>query len=325
MEIRHLDAFEAVARHRHFTRAAEELHITQPALSVHIKQLERELGVTLMSRTTRRVSLTEAGQHLWDHVGVIRRELGSLREHMSLFADGRTGRVRVGCVGTATYDILPLLARRMRAELPDVDLEVKGELLTSELLTGLVAREFDLVLVRQTMDVHGRTEPSPDRASRDTDERLDTFLDAPLDPRLDIVVEHLRTERLIAAVATSHPLASRRHVSLAELALDPFVSHPADGLSAYQPIMLAACARAGFVPQIALTAPGTAALMLFVAAGIGVSLVPAPVTSLKLDGVAYLDLDEDETVDLVLASRRGERSAAVLRTRGLVVDLVSTA
>src|SRR3954451_16350479 len=99
MELRHLRSFEVLAEERHFGRAAARLHLAQPALSQQIKQLERELGVTLFTRTTRRVDLTEAGTRLAEHARAVLGGVDRARDDMARLADGRAGRVSVGFVG----------------------------------------------------------------------------------------------------------------------------------------------------------------------------------------------------------------------------------
>src|SRR6478609_4979779 len=119
MELRHLRSFAVLAEERHFGRAAAQLHIAQPALSQQIKQLERELGVELFTRTTRRVEPTEAGLRFAEHARTVLGDVDRARDDMALLATGRAGHVSVGFVGTATYDVLPRVAQEVRRELPD--------------------------------------------------------------------------------------------------------------------------------------------------------------------------------------------------------------
>ncbi|RYJ01090.1 MAG: LysR family transcriptional regulator, partial [Actinomycetales bacterium] len=180
MELRHLRSFAVLAEERHFGRAAARLHIAQPALSQQVKQLERELGVPLFTRTTRRVELTEAGARFVEHARTVLGDVARAEDDMALVASGRAGRVSVGFIGTATYDVLPRVAREVRAALPDVELELRGELLSPELVAGLADRTFDLALIRPDPLNHG-----------------------------DLDVRTLRTERLVAVLPAGHPLARR--------------------------------------------------------------------------------------------------------------------
>ena len=289
MELRHLRSFAALASERHFGRAAAQVHLAQPALSQQIKQLERELGVTLVSRTTRRVELTEAGHRFADHARAVLGSVDRAGADMALVAEGRAGRVSVGFIGTATYDLLPLAAREVRDALPEVRLELHGELLSPALLAGLLDGAYDLVVLR------------PDGVVR---------------PEADVRV--LRSERLVAVLPDRHPLAGRARIDLASLAGDPFVMHFSGHRSSMHEQVLAACAAAGFRPPSIMEVGETATLVVFVAAGLGVALVPSPVRSLALAGVAYVELANPTTVDLALATRSGETSPAIRRVAGIV-------
>ncbi|BCJ47133.1 LysR family transcriptional regulator [Actinoplanes ianthinogenes] len=290
MELRHLRSFAALAEERHFGRAAERLHIAQPALSQQIKQLEREFGVELVSRTTRRVELTEAGRRFAEHARAVLGSVERAATDMSMVAAGQAGRVSVGFIGTATYDLLPQATREVRRLLPDVRLELHGELLSPALLDGLLDGTYDLVVLR------------PDGLTR---------------PEADIRV--LRSERLIAVLPDWHDLADRDYIDLAELAPDPFVTHFSGHRSSMHEHVLAACAAAGFRPTSIMEVGETATLVVFVAAGLGVALVPEAVRSLDLEGVAYVLLTDAPRIDLAIATRTGETSPAVRQVADIVI------
>ncbi|BCY08220.1 LysR substrate-binding domain-containing protein [Actinoplanes sp. L3-i22] len=290
MELRHLRSFVALAEERHFGRAAERLHLAQPALSQQVKQLEREFGVELVSRTTRRVELTGAGLRFAEHARAVLGSVERAATDMSLVASGHAGRVSVGFIGTATYDLLPQAAREVRRLLPDVRLELHGESLSPALLDGLLDGTYDLVVLR------------PDGVVR---------------PELDVRV--LRTERLIAVLPDWHDLADRASIDLAELAGDPFVTHFSGHRSSMHEHVLAACAAAGFQPSSIMEVGETATLVVFVAAGLGVALVPEAVRSLDLEGVEYVPINQAPTIDLAIATRAAESSPAVRQVADIVV------
>ena len=126
--IQMLQYFCVLAEELHFGRAAARLHIAQPALSQQLRQLEREVGSRLLERSTRRVDLTEAGRLLRMRAHEVLATLDQTSADIELLAAGRAGRVRVGFVGTATYDVLPRVALRVRAEpvLEPCDLLAEG-------------------------------------------------------------------------------------------------------------------------------------------------------------------------------------------------------
>jgi DNA-binding transcriptional LysR family regulator len=293
MEMRHLRSFAVLLEERHFGRAAERLHIAQPALSQQIKQLERELTVPLFTRTTRRVEPTGAGLRFAEHARGVLASVDRATADMAMLASGHAGRVSIGFVGTATYDVLPRVAREVRRELPDVDLELHGELLTPQLVAGLADHVYDLALMR--------SDPVPDPG---------------------LTIRRLRSERLVAVLPAHHPLAGRRRIDLAQLAGEPFVTHPSGHRSSMHDQVLSACARAGFEPET-VEVGETSTLVVFVAAGLGVALVPEPVRSLGLDGVAYVALTHAPSVDLGIATRAGDDSPAVRSVAAIVERCVA--
>ncbi|MFC9266174.1 LysR substrate-binding domain-containing protein [Streptomyces zhihengii] len=288
MELRQVRYFLTLAEECHFGRAAARLHIAQPALSQQIRQLENELGTPLFHRSTRRVELTEAGQHLTGYARSLVAEEERARIHMTELATGQAGRVSIGFIGTATYDVLPRVALTIRAELPHITLELRGELLTPQLADGLLTGAYDLAVLRPG------THPE------------------------SLGITPLRTEPLVAVLPAHHPLAAHQRISLDALKEETFVTHPARPQSVMHDRVLDACARAGFQPSALVEVGETATLVVLVAAGHGVALVPASVQSLRLDGVTYLPLHETESIDLVLGRRADGNTPAVEQVTAVI-------
>lgn len=283
MDLRSLRTFVAVAEASSFTRAAEVLHLAQPVVSQHVKRLERDLGAQVLDRSTRRVQLTAAGARLLPHARTILAEVTRAETETKLVGAGVAGRVAIGFVGTATYDLLPRVTRSVREHLPDVELEVYGEELNPSLVQGLRSRRLDIAVMRQVA-------PDP-----------------------SVFVRPLRSEALIAALPADHPAARREKILLAALRDEAFVTHPSGHRSVMHDAVVQACRGVGFIPREIVEVRETATLVAYVAAGIGVSLVPEPVRSLALDGVAFRALSDVEApIDLVLAMRAGLPSATVL-------------
>ncbi|MGW0819208.1 LysR substrate-binding domain-containing protein [Streptomyces viridiviolaceus] len=290
MELRQIRYFLTLAEECHFGRAAARLHVAQPALSQQIKQLEHELGTSLFHRSTRHVELTEAGRHLTGYARTLLAEAERARVHMTELATGRAGRVSVGFIGTATYEVLPRVARTVRARLPHITMDLRGELLTPQLVDGLLDGTYDLAVFRSGAATEG------------------------------VSITPLRTESLVAVLPTHHPLAACRRISLAQLAGEPFVIHPAQSRSAMYGRVLSACRRAGFQPSSLVEVGETATLVVLVAAGHGVALVPELVQSLRLDGVTYVPLAETETIDLFLGRRDHRTSPAVQQVAAAIEE-----
>lgn len=292
MEFRHLRSFIVLAQERHFGRAAARLHIAQPALSQQLQQLEREVGTLLVDRSTRRVDLTDAGRLLEERATDVLARIERTAADIALVGAGRSGTVRVGFVGTATYDVLPQLARRVRAEMPDVHLELAGELLAPTLFDAVHDGSLDLAVLRPGAG----TVPA------------------------GLVVDPLRTEPLVAVLPSTHPHAGAAEVSLTDLGDEVLITHPAGARSMMQPLVLDAWRAAGHDPErLELLEVGeTGTLVVFVAAGLGIGLVPASVRALRLDGVAYVPLSGPvPEVPLALA-HRVDPGPAVLRVADVV-------
>lgn len=293
MELRQIRYFLAVADERHFGRAAEHLHVAQSALSQQIRVLERELGLELFQRTTRRVDLTEGGRMFEPHARSVLQGVERASQDAAAMATGHAGRVSIGFVGTATYDVLPRLAQQVRRELPEVELDLRGELLNPELIDRLSAGTLDLGLIRPSSSLPSALE-----------------------------VRTLRSEPLVAVLPTGHPLARRKRIPLSALADDTFVVHSGGRGSSMHDEVLRACALAGFQPSRVVEVGETATLVVFVAAGMGVALVPEPVRSLGLAGVSYVSLMAAPSIDLALAHAAGPSTPAVARVASIVGDLV---
>lgn len=295
MELRHLHYFLAVAEELHFTRAAERLHMAQPPLSQQIRQLEAELGVRLFERTKRRVELTDAGAAYLRRVRAILAEVEDAAEEARRVAAGLQGRLIVGCVGSATYSLLPAFARRLRAEFPGIDVAFRGEMLVPDQVKALLAHEIDLALLRPPVD-----EPAL---------RLQT----------------LRTDRLIIALPERHRLAGRRLLHVADLRGEDLVVH-ASGTSVMHGKVLALCHEAGFEPRVRHQVAETSTLVTFVAAELGIAVVPQPVAELGVAGVTYRPLaDPGAHIELAAAVRAEDRSPALARTVGVLSGLVDGA
>lgn len=294
MDIDGLRAFVRVAEYGSFSRAAVTLHRAQPAVSQQVKRLERELGAQVFERSTRRVHLTAAGEALLPRARAILAEIGRAEEDVRLVGAGLSGRVSIGFVGTATYDLLPRVSRSVRAHLPGVELEVYGEQLTPRLVERLLAHDLDVAVMRN---------PEPGAA---------------------LTVTPLRSERLICAVPADHAVATGDSVELAALREDPFVTYPAGRQSVTYEAVMQACRQVGFVPRDVVEVRETATLVAFVAAGIGVALVPEPVRSLAVEGVAFRALsDVEHRTELVVATRSEGSSAAVDQVVRAVRDVAS--
>ncbi|WP_205954839.1 LysR family transcriptional regulator [Pantoea stewartii] len=284
MKLQHLKYFIAVAEEQHFGRAAEKLGMGQPPLSLQIQSLEKELDVRLFRRRSRGVELTDAGKLLLRHAMFITNYVESTLSDMRRFRRGESGELNVGFAG-GTYFNPEITAsiHEFRQTHPGVILKsALGN--TPELMEKLLKGTVDAAFVRPQNENVTQIEFTP-------------------------VVK----EEMLMALPTSHPLArSKSEVDLIKFADDPFiVCDRKIGIGLYETI-ISACNRAGFIPHMDQNAPQVAAIIPMVAAGFGVSLVPASLLQIQTPGVKFLKVKgETPTISVALATRCRDPSPAL--------------
>jgi DNA-binding transcriptional LysR family regulator len=283
VELRHIRYFLAVAEERHFTRAAAKVGIGQPPLSQQIKDLEAEIGAPLFHRLAHGAELTPAGEAFLEGV----KEMPALAERATKAARrasrGETGSLRVGFTASSAFNaVVPAAIRAFRRAYADVDLTLE-EANTTRLVAGLQDGSFDAVFLR------------PGAVGSEA-----------------FQLRLLSEEPMVMALPASHPAAAQQEVDLATLKEDPFLLFPRQiGPTLYDTI-IGACREAGFEPVIGQLAPQIASVVILVAAELGVSVVPASMSQLRVTGVAYRQIaGQTPTARLALAHRRGETSAVV--------------
>lgn len=281
MELRHLRYFAAVAETRHFGRAAKRLNMAQPPLSQAIRQLEADVQAELLARTTRQVALTAAGQVFYEDATRILKSVEDASRRVKMLADGKNGVLRIGLTGLASYRSLPRLAGIAQRELPGLVLEIRTDMLTSAQEAALGQEDLDIGLLRP--------------------------------PVRDPGIEHrvVAREPLVLVVGAGHPLAGRVAVELSELRDEQFVMYGADLRSVVNDAIVRSCAAAGFQPRCGHEVGEASTQVALVAAGLGVALAPSSVRALPLDGVRFVPVRGAETVDLALAWRADDASAAL--------------
>ncbi|AKZ73262.1 MULTISPECIES: LysR family transcriptional regulator [Enterobacter cloacae complex] len=283
IELRHLRYFVAVAEELHFGRAAARLNISQPPLSQQIQILEQQVGARLLARTNRSVSLTAAGkQFLIDS-----RQILSMVEDAAARAErlylGEAGELRIGFTSSAPFiSAVSETLSSFRRHFPDVHIQTR-EINTREQIAPLNEGSLDLGLMRNTQ--------LPD----------------------SLAWEVILREPLMAMIPHDHPLASRPAVSLAELANEPFVFFdPQVGTGLYDDI-LGLMRRYDLAPVITQEVGEAMTIIGLVAAGLGVSILPASFKRVQLREMRWVTIAEEDAVSemwLVWAKHREQSHAA---------------
>ncbi len=241
MELRHLTYFVAVAERLNFSRAAEDLHIAQPAISQQIHSLEHELGAPLFERIGKRVQLTDAGQALLPHARQILSAVEAARNEILERGQLLKGTARLGAPPTVSSHLLPARLTAFEQKYPGLDVTLR-EGGTGSLLKAVEQGELDLAIT--SLDVlPASIECAP-------------FLE----------------ENYVVAISAKHQLCQRDSVAMADLANASFILFP-EGYQLRE-VTLNACREAGFEPKIALDGGSVQSTLQFVAAGLGVAIVP---------------------------------------------------
>jgi DNA-binding transcriptional LysR family regulator len=293
MELRHLRYFSTVATELHFGRAAEKLHIAQPPLSKQIQDLEAELGFELFNRTKRSISLTPAGQAFLVEVTQIFQQLDRAIDIGRKTSRGELGQISIGFVGSATYNILPVMLQQFRDRYPHVQIELH-ELTTDRQLIWLREGRIDIGLIRP---------PIIDR---------------------DLNIQVIFQESLVVALPINHHLARLDKIELRLLATEPFILFPrqlAPGL--YDPI-ISICQAAGFSPQVVQECIQMQTIVSLVSANMGVSILPESIQEAQRQGVVYrsitasLGIEKLATISIVW--RMNDDSPTIQRLLEIVLN-----
>jgi len=276
MELRHLRYFLAVAENLSFRAAAARLHVAQAAVSQTVLDLERETGVRLFERSSRRVALTPAGETLRADASVIVQRAAQAVEAARRAAQGQTGKLAIGFLGSAVSLCLPRVVRQYRERYPNVELdliEMTPERQRSALREGRIHL--------------GLSRTFGPGAAREFDETL------------------VYSDRLAAVLCDSHPLSKRPRVRLRDLANDPFVLFARAEAPGLFDTVAALCRDAGFSPRVVAQPTAMATVLTLVEAQAGVSIAPACTRNLAARGLVFRPLSPaSPRIDLKLIRKR---------------------
>ena len=246
-ELRHIEAFLAVARCSHFTRAAAELHVSQPALTVQIRQLESALGVRLFDRNNRNVALTQVGRGLVAPFERVLLDIRSIVDGAHDAASHRRGIVTVACLPSIAAGLLPRAIAQLSKRHHGITVRVRD---------GVAARVVELVKSGEAdfgISSCGRV----DR---------------------DLAEQPLFADRLVAFVREDHRLAGRRYVTLRELSAHPLILTGKD--SSVRELLDRTLERERLGVRVSQEATYMTTALGMAAAGLGIAILPdAAITS----------------------------------------------
>jgi DNA-binding transcriptional LysR family regulator len=274
-QLNQLRCFVAVAEELHFGRAADRLHMTQPPLSRQIQVLERILGVRLLDRSSRAVTLTHAGAAFLLEARRVLRLAESAAVNARRIAQGDAGRLAIGFTAASGYSILPKLLQLARAELPNVDLTLR-EMVTQEQVEALIDGRIDLGLLRPPVN------------------------------RLEFDTARLTNESLLAALPEGDPRLDKDMLELTDFDGTPFIMYSTEGAQYFHDILVSLFRSAGSAPVFVQHMSQIHSILALVHAGLGAALVPEAAVGLHFDAVHFRPVrtDPPKPVELVMTWRR---------------------
>lgn len=255
--LRQITVFATVAKHLHFTRAAEELGMTQPSVSMQVRQLEENLGVPLFEQIGKRVYLTDAGKLLYQHSRAISHEMDEAQVMLNRFKGISGGLLRISAGPTAKYFVPTLLAEFER-RYPEVviDLTIAGR--------GTLLERFA--------------------------DNVDDFMIVGTPPAgVDVVTVPFLVDPLVAIARPDHALAHSRNLCAKQLASEPFLLRELS--SETRALVDRYFEQYGATPKTRLVSNSNEALKRGVLAGLGVAIVPRYSVSLELEVGRMVELD----------------------------------
>ena len=283
-----LGVFQSVMVTGSVQEAADNLRMTPSAVSQHIAALQRQTGLDLFDRVGRGIVPTAAAEALIAQAETVLQQWHRLDDYVADLRDGRTGRLVLGYFPSAGSTLLPSIVRQITAEFPDLVVEL--------VLTEVGARS---------------TIPDIDVAMDHTENtRRPGYRKVPL-----------TEDPYILAVHHEHPLARRRAVTLTDLKGEDWVSNDSFANPGHR-IVLAACAAKGFTPRFTVQAQDHHSALGFVAAGVGITVLPRLAARIIPDGVVRVRITDPPVRQLVAMVREGGvRNAVADRVLDLLVRL----
>jgi DNA-binding transcriptional LysR family regulator len=278
MDLTRLRYFIAVAEEANIGRAARRLNISQPPLTRQIHQLEAEVGATLFQRTRKGVQMTNAGQVLLEEARNLLVLAGRAKERTKLAGLGQSGRLDIGLFGSNILAV-PQLLHTFRMQYPDIEVIVHA-MNKEEQLQALYDRRVTVGFNLLGLNLAG------------------------------IANEKVRSEPLMVALNATDPLCAQASMSLKQIADRPMVIFASGPRPNLMDMVFGLCLEEGFQPAISQEVDDSVTAVSLVAAGFGVSLVPATVAQLTLPGVAFRGLAESPpvTIDFNCIYRRDDTS-----------------
>ena len=284
MDIRQLECFVAVAEELHFRRAGERLGLSQSALSERVSALEHELGARLFFRTTRQVSLTQAGSEFVQDAKRILADIERAVSNVRHTAESDLRHIRVSGVDEAISMLLPKALLAFRRTDPKVHVQVLETSSSEQHSQELIGHRTDVAFVRTPQQ--------------------DDF----------ITSELLHRQPVLVVLADTNPLSSSASLSASDIANQPIVGYPKHARPILHEALWSGFRKIGAQPNIVCEIIDKSTMLQFVAQGLGIALAPAWVRNISPLGVSFVPFEPCENlIELYIAFRKAGNSDTVKR------------
>jgi len=284
LDIRQLECFVAVAEELHFRRAGERLGLSQSALSERVSALEHELGARLFFRTTRQVSLTQAGSEFVQDANRILADIEKAVSNVRHTAESDLRHIRVSGVDEAISMLLPKALLAFRRTDPKVHVQVLETSSSEQHSQELIGHRTDVAFVRTPQQ--------------------DDF----------ITSELLHRQPVLVVLADTNPLSSSVSLSASDIVDQPIVGYPKHARPILHEALWSGFRRIGAQPNIVCEIIDKSTMLQFVAQGLGIALAPAWFRSIAPPGVSFVPFEPCENlIDLYVAFRKSGNSDTVKR------------
>ncbi|WP_151725289.1 LysR family transcriptional regulator [Acinetobacter ursingii] len=263
IDIHKLNAFVAVVEESNISKAAVRLHMQQPPLTRLIQSLEQELDTQLLKRLPRGVEATEAGKVLYQEAITILAHAQSIPRRVQNIAQGKEGQLNVGFThSVGLHPFLPTVLRAFRDQFPQVSIHLEEES-SSALIDAVINEKLDIVFLRK-----------------------------PAAMQKKLHSQHILNEPLMVALPNNHTLAQTDGaIHLSDLEPYEFVLYRRLGGQDLFDNIMASCYQAGFSPHVVQEAPRLTSSLNLIAAGIGLSIVPASIQDFWNKQIIYKVLE----------------------------------
>lgn len=284
MDIRQLECFVAVAEELHFRRASVLLGLSQPALSERVSALEHELGARLFFRTTRQVSLTQAGSEFLQDAKRILSDIEKSVSNVIHTAESDLHNVRVSGVDEAISILLPKTLLKFRQIDPTAHVQILEISSSGQHSKELIAHRTDVAFVRTAQE--------------------DDFITSKL----------LHRQPIVVVLADTNPLSRSASLSVSDIVDQPIVGYPKHARPILHEALWNGFRKIGAQPNIVCEIIDKSTLLQFVAHGLGIALAPAWVKNITPPGVSLVPFEPSkDLIDLYISYRKSGNSETVKR------------